>query len=235
MVDYLNDKEQEERLRKLAKQYGGLALLAVAVVLAVIYGQRYWQAKKVSDAQQAAAALETVQTAYDSASLGEEADQTAFLSGVADLQEAYPDSAQAFWAQLLKAQFWVSQPDQLAKAQRTLQVAADSVKDPGLKSVAQLRLASVQIAMDQHEQALSTLNQVTLDSFAPTKLELEGDVYMAQDKTAEAQKAYEQSWELLKQRKETRPALRYKMQSLGLNPEPIGEPEWLAQDSAATS
>ena len=69
-------------------------------------------------------------------------------------------------------------------------------------------------------------------SFEASQQELLGDIYLAQDNKESAIKSYNNAWELLRSRQETRAVLALKMESLGITPEPIAEPTSLIQESA---
>lgn len=76
-------------------------------------------------------------------------------------------------------------------AQTQLAAAIKSAPSEGIKGIASLRLARVQIQQEQYEQALSTLAQPLPESFKAAIEEIKGDVYLLQEKNELARNAYQ--------------------------------------------
>lgn len=62
-------------------------------------------------------------------------------------------------------------------------------------------------------------------AFEASRQELLGDIYVKQNKLDDAKRAYENAWELLRKREENRAILSLKMESLGMQFEPIVVPQ----------
>ena len=106
---------------------------------------------------------------------------------------------------------------QYANAEKALKkVASSEVKDQGLIQLAKLRLSYAQLAQNKYDDALKTLNAVTDPAFKATAEEAKGDVYVAKNDIANAQKAYQAAWNDLIARKQERHILQIKLESVGI-------------------
>jgi len=76
-------------------------------------------------------------------------------------------------------------------AETQLKSALKSAPSDGIKGIASLRLARVQIQLEQYEQALTTLAQPLPDSFTAAIEEIKGDTYLLQGKKELARNAYQ--------------------------------------------
>ncbi len=76
-------------------------------------------------------------------------------------------------------------------AQTQLSVAIARAPTEGVKGVASLRLARVQIQLEQYEQALATLAKPLPESFTAAAEEVKGDTYLLQGKKELARNAYQ--------------------------------------------
>lgn len=77
------------------------------------------------------------------------------------------------------------------KAEKYLQNAIVAAPSAGIKGVASLRLARVQIQLGQLEQALTSLQTELPASFKASIEEIKGDAYLQQNKKALARTAYQ--------------------------------------------
>ena len=104
-----------------------------------------------------------------------------------------------------------------AKANQLLTKASQSkVADEGLIAIAHVHLALTQVAQNQLDAALKTLNSISLASFVPTVAEAKGDIYMLQNKPEAAKTSYKQAWDVLVQRQQARELLQLKLADLGV-------------------
>ena len=75
--------------------------------------------------------------------------------------------------------------------QTHLTTALESAPTEGIKGIASLRLARVQIQQNQYEQALATLAKPLPESFVAAIEEIKGDIYLLQGKKELARSAYQ--------------------------------------------
>jgi predicted negative regulator of RcsB-dependent stress response len=76
-------------------------------------------------------------------------------------------------------------------ARAQLAWAAENAKDPGLRELARLRLASLMLDEKAYDEAMKQLAAEPAASFAPRFGELRGDILAAQGKLAESRAAYD--------------------------------------------
>jgi len=78
-----------------------------------------------------------------------------------------------------------------SQVEKYLTTAIEKSADAGIKGIATIRLARVQIQLDQIEKALATLNSPLPESFKAAVEEIKGDAYLKQDKKDLARSAYQ--------------------------------------------
>lgn len=77
------------------------------------------------------------------------------------------------------------------QAEKYLQTAVDKAPSDGIKAIATLRLARIQVQQEKLSEALATLSVQLPDSFTASKEEIKGDVYLQQEKVDLARNAYQ--------------------------------------------
>ena len=75
--------------------------------------------------------------------------------------------------------------------QKQLTTAINSAPTAGIKAIASLRLARVQVQLEQYSEALVTLNSGLPESFTAAIEEIKGDAYLQQGKNDLARNAYQ--------------------------------------------
>ena len=78
-----------------------------------------------------------------------------------------------------------------ALVQKQLAIAIESAPTDGIKAIASLRLARVQVQLEQYSEALATLNSNLPESFTAAIEEIKGDAYLQQGKKDLARSAYQ--------------------------------------------
>lgn len=219
------------------KQYGSYIVTAILLALAAYFGWTYWQdnharvdtvaADHYADIQQL---NEEVSLASQNPDLEAEAQaslvesRTQLNKDIDDLVSTHGDSIYAWQALMIKARQQVDSDD-FAEAGETLKKAlAIDLGDAGLTAITRLRYAKTLLAAGDADAALAEAKNDMPSSFEASQQELLGDIYLAQDNKDSAIKSYNNAWELLRSRQETRAVLALKMESLGIVPEAI-EPQ----------
>ena len=108
------------------------------------------------------------------------------------IMEQYGDTAYATHAALALAQLQAT-ANKYPESEKTLQWVVDHGKDPGLRMLARLRLARVQLAAGDAKTALSTLDTPDAGGFAPLFDALRGDVELKLGDTTQARDAYKKA------------------------------------------
>ena len=186
--DYLNEKEQWERVLKWVREQGPWALAAVAVVAAGYAGWHYWQQRQEQRYVSAASRYEAVIEAFDR----NNADGGLKLAD--DLIRDFPSSGYADQTNLAVARYQVEH-NELDKALVRLEQVLSSTKDPELGLITRLRVARVQLALGRPDDALKTLNAVNPGAFAARYAQVRGDVLLSKGDRAGALKEYQSARE----------------------------------------
>ena len=180
----LEEQEQLDELKTWWKMYGNLVtglLLVVALAMAGWQGWNWWQ-------RQQAAQASAVYANLQAAAMQRDAKRVRELAG--ELVDKYSVTVYAGMGALLAARVQVDTGD-ARNARVQLAWAAENAKDPGLRELARLRLATLLLDEKSYEDAMKQLAAEPPAPFAPRFAELRGDILAAQGKAAEARDAYD--------------------------------------------
>lgn len=178
-MDIYDQHEQSERVRSWLKDNASAILGGIVIGLGAIVGYHQWQNHTARKAHTAAALFEQVRTVDDSAD----------APALTQLRTDFSRNGFAVLAAFEQAQRQLEAGDQAAAAQ-TLAWARDQARDESLRTLAALRLARLQWAAGQAEQALSGLDAARAAGFAAEREELRGDLLAALGRHEEARAAY---------------------------------------------
>jgi predicted negative regulator of RcsB-dependent stress response len=190
------DLEEQEKLAELKAwwaKYGNLvtALIFLAALSVLgVNGYNAWKAKKSGDASLVYDQMEKAITTKNAVLVKETA--ATLMSDFWFKRTAY-----AQMAALDSARYDVDAGD-LKSAEAQLQWAADHAADSQYRLVARLRLASVQMDLGEGDLALKTLAGDVPDQFVSAFADRRGDIYLAQNKLADARTQYQLALDNLK-------------------------------------
>lgn len=181
MEQFETEEQQVEAIKRFWKE-NGLAI-GIGVVLGIggLYGWRYYNDTQI-------AAQESASKSYSNVISTLSADNTAQA-------EAFIENSDTGYSVLVALQLAKLAVDSndLASAAKHLNHVATHANDAAIKSVANIRLARVQNAQGEYAEALETLTLVSEDSFKAQVAEIQGDVYVNQQKIEQAKAAYNES------------------------------------------
>ena len=186
MEEYLNEKEQWERVLAWLREQGPWILAGVAVALGLFGGWHFWQNRMQQRDLAAASRYDQVINAFT---------HNDIVGGfrLADgLVKEFPRTAYADQADLAVARVQV-ETKQLDQAAARLQQVLGSTKDAELALIARLRLARVQLAQGKADDALKTLDAAKPGAFAARYAEVRGDALLAKGDRDGALKAYREA------------------------------------------
>lgn len=186
MEEYLNEKEQWERVLAWLREQGPSILAGVAVAAAVFGGWRYWQNRVQQRNLAAATHYEQVIDAFS------RNDVNGGFRLADDLVKTFPHTAYADQANLAVARIQVENK-QLDQAAARLKQVLDSTGDVELALIARLRLARVQLAQGKADDALKTLDAAKPGAFAARYAEVRGDALLSKGDRDGALKAYREA------------------------------------------
>lgn len=172
MEDYLNEKEQWERLLAGLREQAPWMLAGVAVVAAAFGGWHYWQARAEHQSLAAAGLYSQELAAFT------RNDLAGGVKIADDLVKNFHGSAYADQANLAAARVQVENQQLEAAAVRLTQVL-QTTSDHELALVARLRLARVQLAQGKADEAIKTLDAVDAGAFSARYAELRGDALLS--------------------------------------------------------
>ena len=179
----LEEQEQLAALKAWWQENGGLVITALCVVLVALAAWRGWSYYQGKQAVQASVLYDDVQKAAAAGDLS----QVREAAGA--IIEHYPRTAYAALAALVSAKANFEGGD-LKTARAQLAWVAENAKDPGLRDIARLRLASVMLDQKAYGDALTELDAKHGAAFDALFLAARGDVLVAQGKKDEARGAY---------------------------------------------
>jgi predicted negative regulator of RcsB-dependent stress response len=181
--EYLNEKEQWERVVQWVREQGPWVIAAVAVVAAGYWGWHGWQRHVEQRYVDAATRFTQLLDTFDRNNVD------GGLKLADDLIKNYASTGYADQANLIAAAIQVEHRNLDPAAARLRQVL-QSTKDPELALIARLRLARVQLALNKPDEALKTLNAVDPGAFAARYAQVRGDILMAKGDREGALKEY---------------------------------------------
>jgi predicted negative regulator of RcsB-dependent stress response len=186
----LEEQEQLATIKAWWEQYGNLVTTLITVAALAVVGWQGWhwyQNRNVGEAEvlyfelQQAAAEGDAQLARDRAGV---------------LISKYDGTLQAQLGALLSAGVQFQQND-LDNARPQLEWAAKEGKDPVLRDLARLRLATVLLQQGAAAEAIERLQPVPEGTWQAWFEDLRGDALAAQGKTDEARKAWQTALDAL--------------------------------------
>jgi len=181
--DYYNEEEQWERVKRWLRENGPWLIAGVIIGLGALAAWRWYEAYVERRHVEASVAFsEILQTL-------ERGDRVAAIKAVDELREEYGSSAYADQADFLGARIHVD-TNELGKAAERLTRVMTGSDDPQLQLLARVRLARVQIAQNNADAALKTLDGAKPGGFAARFDEVRGDALLAKGDRAGALTAW---------------------------------------------
>lgn len=186
MDEYLNEKEQWERLLAGLREQAPWMLGGVAVVALAFGGWHFWQARAERRALEAAGLYTQALAAFT------RNDLAGGLKIADRLVQEYGGSAYSDQANLAAARVEVESQHLDGAAARLAQVMHNT-RDPALSLLARLRLARVLVAEGKPDEAIRTLDAVPAGAFRARFAEVRGDALLAKGDRQGALKQYQEA------------------------------------------
>ena len=211
MEEYRTEEEQVEALRRWWNENGRSTIVAIIVALGVGFGWQGWKSQQQGQQEQASNIYQALLKAVGA---GEDPEQRQLgLSLVEQLKTDYAGTTYAQFAALHMAAIAVTDGN-LAEAEAQLRwVLGKASAGSDTAQVAQMRLARVQAAAGDTEQALAILEEDG-GSYQASYAAARGDILLAAGRNDEAREAYNQALALAGGTGINLPALQQKLQSL---------------------
>ncbi|WP_447926836.1 YfgM family protein [Vreelandella sp. EE27] len=191
MAELRSEEEQLDVIKRWWKE-NGTSLLAGAVIAAAgVFGWHAWQNYQEGQAAAASVRYQQLMTISNAPEQSTEQFETA-RSLVDEINDDHGGTLYAELALLIEARLAVEQND-LDGAREALERAANNASRDYVKSLAQLRLARVEIAQGNPDRALSLLDEPMADSLAAQRFDARGDAYAALGDTDNARTAWQEA------------------------------------------
>ena len=181
MEQYETEEQQIEAIKRFWKENGVALVIGALLGLGGLLGWRWYNDSQIAAKEQASFAYEKASEELIKGEAGFSKAKT-FIDG-------HSDTGYAMLMALEMAQQAIERKD-LTEAAKQLEFVANNAKLSAVKSVAQIRLARVQIEQGELELALSSADKVSDEAFKGQSQEIKGDVYLAQELFDKARAAY---------------------------------------------
>jgi predicted negative regulator of RcsB-dependent stress response len=203
-----HEQEQLEALKAWWYENRNQILGALLVVVVAIGGWRGWQYYNHMRADEAATLYQQFVSQIESNDIKRVNDAAAAV------MEKFASTPYAPRAALLAAQLNEQLKD-VGRAKTQLQWVIDHAGEEGLKDVARLRMAAIQLDEKNYDGALNLLDAPHPPSFDGLYADLRGDALSGQGKTNEARSAYKLAYEKTDARTVYRNLIQMKLDALG--------------------
>jgi len=177
--EYISDEEQMNRFSEWWNEHGTSLLIAVGLAIASIVGWNFYSDNRQQNIEASTALYaEYVDAAAEAKAAIAQQIKTEFPGTSVHSLVALDEAKKAADDQNLPA------------AAQALVEARDAAPDALLAELAMIRLAKVQYAQGNAEEALQTLQGIRNQGYQSWALELTGDIYLAEGNSEQAYAAY---------------------------------------------
>jgi len=180
---YQTEEQQVEAIKGYWEENGNMIIAGIVLGFVGFIGFNYYKDNKLADEL---AVSDSYQALIESSAI----DKQAFSENAANFISKNSTTSYASLTALALAKESASTQN-WAVAQSQLISAIASAPTDGIKGIASLRLARVQIQLEKYVQALATLAKPLPESFTAAVEEIKGDTYLLQGKKELARNAYQ--------------------------------------------
>jgi len=180
---YQTEEQQVEAIKGYWQENGNMIIAGIVLGFAGFIGFNFY---KDNVLEQEIAVSDSYQTLIENSTK----DKAAFAENAQKFISENANTSYASLTALALAKEAADKKDWQA-AQTQLTTALNSAPTEGIKGIASLRLARVQIQLEQYEEALTTLAKPLPASFTAAIEEVKGDTYLLQGKKELARNAYQ--------------------------------------------
>ena len=180
---YQTEEQQVEAIKGYWEENGNMIIAGIVLGFAGFIGFNYYKDNKLDNEL---AISNNYQTLIESSAT----DKKAFNENAEKFINENSTTSYAALTALALAKEAASTQD-WAVAQTQLIAAIESAPTEGIKGIASLRLARVQVQLEQYEQAFATLAKPLPESFTAAVEEIKGDLYLLQGKKELARNSYQ--------------------------------------------
>jgi len=180
---YQTEEQQVEAIKSYWQQNGNTIIAGVALGFAGFIGFNLYQDNKFEEEL-------VVSDNYQALIEQSGKDSKAFIANGEKFISENGNNSYVSLTALALAKESASHKD-WPQVQKQLTTAIETAPTDGIKAIASLRLARVQVQLEQYSDALATLNNNLPESFTAAIEEIKGDAYLQQGKNDLARSAYQ--------------------------------------------
>lgn len=186
MEVYTNENDQVDAIKRFFANNGVALVVGLVIGVGGVFGWNYWQSHKTNVLQESAQKYEIVSTQLHSGS----------VQGIEAAQKfaAETDDVYSAMMGLELAQISVDKGD-LANAQKALTDALAKAKTVDMQDLISFRLARVQLALGNPDQAMTSIENIKGKSWQAAAQDVRGDALLQKGDKAGAKAAYTQGLE----------------------------------------
>lgn len=213
MAELRSDEEQLDAVKRWWKE-NGISLVAGAVIAAAgVFGWHAWQNYQQGQSEAASMRYQQLVNMTTGSDLAED-ELVSARNMVSGLNDEHGNTLYAELALLLDARLAVQQGD-LEGAKASLESAADNSSRRYVQSLAWLRLARIELAEGNADQALALLDEPITDALAAQREDVRGDAFAAQGDTEAARDAWQNALQLAQTHNQPLYGVQFKLDDLG--------------------
>ncbi|WP_158967619.1 tetratricopeptide repeat protein [Paraglaciecola sp. L3A3] len=203
MDQFETEEQQVEAIKRFWKENGTALIVGAVLGLGGLYGWRYYNDSQIETKEQAS-------IAYEKAALELLSDDKGFSQAKSYI-DTHSDTGYSLLMALELAKKAIDSED-LSEAAKQLEFVVSNTQVSAVKSVAQVRLARIQLEQGELDLALATADSIDDEAFTGASQEIKGDVYKAQKLFDKARAAYSAALE----NNERNPVLKMKLDNLAI-------------------
>lgn len=217
MAELRTEEEQMDAIKRWWKENGTSLVAGLVIAGAGVFGFKAWQ--NYQDGQAEAASLRYQQLIAETAGQNgdEPADEQALQnarSTAGELVDSHGGSLYAELALLLDARLAVQQDD-LDGARAALEQALEDSSRGYVQGLARLRLARLDVAAGEAQQALDRLEDDVVAPLAAQRHNVRGDAWLALDNRDDARREWQQAQTLAEEQDQPLYGVSLKLDDLG--------------------
>ena len=187
MAEMRTEEEQVEAIKRWWNENGKSLLAGIAIAILGVVGWNYYQDQQRQTAETASAYFQRLLGNASASPLGE-AERAAITHDANMLKDQFSGGAYAEYAALMLAKLAVEKND-LEQAESELRWLLSNSPDSPLVALTNIRLAQVLQGQGKLSEAL-VLAQDSDDEWQSRRLEVKGDILLAQGNNSAARDAY---------------------------------------------
>lgn len=209
----LQEQEQLDAIKSFWKQYGNLITWTLVLALGGFAAWNGWNWYQRDQGVKAGAMFDELDRSVQAGDV----DRSAKI--FADLQARYPAAKWTAQGGLMLARLQIDK-GQADAATAVLRWLGEKSDDEGLRALAALRLAGLELDAKRWDEALKALEAANVKGFEALTADRRGDVLLAQGKPQQAADAFLLAWKGLPETVEYRRVVEAKLNALGVAPAP---------------